>query len=498
MKLPKSVYNWTSLIGATLTSISLFMIGFLIVISMIFDQGGSYLGLFTYIILPVFLILGLILIPIGMWINVRRNKLDLLKGKDWPVFDLNDIKNRNALALFVIGSVVFLLVSSVGSYEAFHYTESNEFCGKLCHQVMEPEYIAYGNSSHARVNCVECHVGEGADWYMRSKLSGLRQVHATLTNSYPRPIPTPIKDLRPAQETCEQCHWPEKFYPQQSKFERHYLADETNSEWDIGLQMKIGPQFSALGLQAGIHWHINPDIMIEYKALNYSRDTLPWVRYTNNLTGEITEFVDPELKLSNAKLDSLVTRTMDCMDCHNRPSHEYLSPMKFVDHAFTSGRLPKEIPDLKVIAMEIMFSEYFDTDSALNDIDARIMEYYEIMYPELLDTNMVVVEQIISALQDEFSNNIFPEMQVDWSRYPSHLGHVESNGCYRCHNDQHKSMKGKTISRECTLCHNITVQGTPQNLLKAQTLESLEFEHPIHIKGKWKRILCAECHAELY
>ncbi|MBI9033321.1 MAG: NapC/NirT family cytochrome c [Bacteroidales bacterium] len=499
MKLPRSVYNWTSVIGLTIAIISLFMIGFLFVISMFLDQGGSYLGLFTFIILPVFLIVGLLMIPVGMWITVKRNKkIDLLHGLSWPIVDLNDLHHRNAFAIFVVGSVFLLLVSAVGSYEAFHYTESVEFCGKLCHQVMEPEYVAYANSSHARVSCVECHVGAGADWYVRSKLSGLRQVHATLTNSYPTPIPTPVHDLRPAQETCEQCHWPEKFYPNQNRFERHYLADEQNSEWDIGLQMKVGPQFSALGLQAGIHWHINPDVKIEYKSVNNKRDTIPWVKYTNLKTGESQIFKSLESDFADINMDAIQSRTMDCMDCHNRPSHDYLSPVKFVDHALTSGRLPKTLPDLKVIAMEILVTDYPTKDSAMSDIATRITEYYQVMYPELLDTNKILIDQTIQVLREEFNKNIFPEMGVKWKAYPNHLGHIESNGCFRCHDQKHVSNQGEVISRNCTLCHNISAQGAPDSLEVALSFESLEFTHPINIKGKWKELLCSECHADLY
>src|SRR5512147_2459048 len=105
---------------------------------------------------------------------------------------------------------------------------------------MNPEFTAYRLSPHARVACVDCHVGTGATWYVRSKLSGLRQVYAVLTNSYDRPIPTPITDLRPARETCEECHWPEKFYARQLRNTKHYLTDSANTEWNISLQMKIG------------------------------------------------------------------------------------------------------------------------------------------------------------------------------------------------------------------------------------------------------------------
>ncbi len=98
---------------------------------------------------------------------------------------------------------------------------------------MEPEHTAYQNSPHARVKCVDCHVGSGAGWYVRSKLSGAYQVYAVLANVYPRPIPTPIKNLRPARETCEQCHWPSHFSGQKEVINTYFKSDEQNTRWTI-------------------------------------------------------------------------------------------------------------------------------------------------------------------------------------------------------------------------------------------------------------------------
>ena len=90
------------------------------------------------------------------------------------------------------------MLSSLGSYRVFEETESPQFCGALCHTVMKPEYTAYKISPHSRVRCTECHIGPGASWFVRAKLSGLYQVYATVTDVYPRPIPVPVQNLRPA------------------------------------------------------------------------------------------------------------------------------------------------------------------------------------------------------------------------------------------------------------------------------------------------------------
>ncbi|MCB2218922.1 MAG: NapC/NirT family cytochrome c [Bacteroidetes bacterium] len=499
-RLPQSYYNWTSLIGTTIAVISLFMIVFLFVISVFFGEGeSSYMGLVMWIVLPVFLVLGLVFIPIGMVIRSRKNKRRQIKDdKLWPKIDLNDLSTRNATMIFGIGTIFFLLLSAVGSYEAFHYTESVEFCGTVCHTVMKPEYMAYQNSSHARVSCVECHVGSGADWYVRSKLSGLYQVYAVLADVYPKPIPTPVRNLRPARETCEECHWPEKFYARQLVVEKHYLADEANTEWDISLQMKTGPTYSALGLQEGIHWHINPNVKVEYIATDSVRQNLPWVRYTNLKTGEVQVFIDEENSLTDDEIAAAEIREMDCMDCHNRPSHDYRPPFRFINDAITAGDISKDIPEIKWKAMDILGMDFPTTDSALQYIDNEINGYYSDYYEDFYNENKDLIAQAVKAIQDEFQVNIFPEMKVKWNAYHNNIGHMEFNGCFRCHNDKHTTDRGNVISRDCNLCHGIVAQGVPDTLQVGSIYEELEFVHPNDPYQDWKEYLCVECHADLY
>lgn len=499
-KLPPSFYNWTSLIGATIALISLFMIVFLFVVSIVFmKEGSSYLGLVMYIVLPVFLVLGLIFIPVGMIIKRRKDKRrKVVHEKGWPKIDLNEVPTRNAVMIFGVGTIFFLLLSAVGSYEAFHYTESVEFCGTICHTVMKPEYTAYQNSSHAKVSCVECHVGSGADWYVRSKMSGLYQVYAVLMDNYPKPIPTPIRNLRPARETCEECHWPEKFYARKLVMEKYYLSDEANTEWDISLQMKIGPTYSALGLQEGIHWHINPNVMVEYVATDSVRQNIPWVRYTDKKTGKVFVFEDENNKLTEEELASLEIREMDCMDCHNRPSHDYQTPFSFVNNAITAGNISSDLPEIKYKAMEILALDFPTSDSAMKYIEQEIESYYSEYYEDIHTNNHQLIAQAISGIQEEFKKNIFPEMKVSWKAYHNNIGHLEFNGCFRCHNDRHSTTEGQTISMDCNLCHSIIAQGTPDTLQVGSIYDELEFVHPNDPDGMWKDGFCYECHAELY
>jgi len=499
LELPRSSQNWVSLIGATIALVSFFMIVFLFVVSAVLEKNNAYLGIVMYMALPSVLFFGLLLIPIGMYLKVRKEKRLIDENKKgWPIINFNDLRHRNAFMIFSVGSAIFLLASAVGSYEAFHFTESVEFCGKLCHEVMKPEYVAYQSSPHAKVACVGCHVGSGASWYVRSKMSGLYQVYAVTLGTVPRPIQTPIANLRPARETCEECHWPQKFYARKLRIEKHYLTDKNNSEWDITLTMKIGSTLSALGLQEGIHWHINPDVKIEYKTTDKKREQIPWVKYTNLKTGEVFIYEDKDQKVDGKKLAALETRTIDCMDCHNRPSHNYRPPAVFINNAITSGAIPKDLPQIKFAALDIIGKDFVTTESAMKGISDYIYTFYKDNYPDVYKNKKQVIAKAVSGIQSEFSKNIFPEMNVRWSVYPNNIGHMEFMGCFRCHNDNHKTEKGKVISKDCNLCHLINAQGPPENLQTASVNSHLEFRHPGNdVKDEWKKINCVECHTRM-
>ena len=499
LTLPESTKNWTSLIGATISLVALFMIIFLLAVSLAFNQGGSYLGLVIYIILPAILIAGLVLIPIGML--GKRKKLNSQNipdniSKPLPFVDLNIPGHRNATFIFIFGTAIFLFLSAVGSYEAFHYTESVSFCGETCHNVMIPEFTAYQTSPHARVKCVECHVGEGADWYMRSKLSGLRQVYKTIIGEVPKPILTPIHNLRPARDICEKCHWPEKFYSRTIRNERHYLRNEESSEWDINLVMKVGSKFDALGLEEGIHWHINPSIKIEYAATDYRRQIIPWVKLTNEKTGEVTIFQSANNPLKIGEIDTLEVREFDCIDCHNRPSHNYKPPEFFINNSITAGDISRELPEIKSIATSVCAQEFTTTDSAIAGIKSSIEDFYAVNYPEVIEEKNELLQKTISAIQTKFSQNIFPEMKVRWDQYPLNIGHIKSPGCFRCHDDNHVSESGKLISRDCNICHLLNSQGTPDKLERTILTESLVFNHPGEDveQEDWQDTMCSDCH----
>ena len=499
MKFPPSSKNWLSIIGSIIAIINFILIILLFVISTLFDKASTYLGLFIYIILPGFLVFGLILIPVGMYfrrVSIRKNISP--EAARLPVVDLNNPKQKNTFIMFSIGTIVFLFLTTYGSFEAFHLTESVPFCGTLCHRVMEPEYTAYQNSPHANVTCVDCHVGSGASWYVKSKLSGMHQVYAVLTKTFPTPIGTPLHDLRPARETCERCHWPEKFYARTLQSNKYFLADSLNSEWDIMLQMKTGPEFSGLGFREGIHWHINPSVNIEYISDNDQRENITYVKYTDKVTGKVHIYRNPDNPVSDSVISAQATRTMDCIDCHNRPTHNFNSPPVYIDNALLTGDVSKNIPFIKKVAMGILRETFKDKDSALIVIHDSVLKFYQTGYGDFLQNNNKLVDNSISSIQKAFSQNTFPAMKVTYDVYPEHIGHLESEGCFRCHNDAFKTEDGRTITRDCNLCHTIVGQGKPGSMMLTTVRDTLEFNHPVDIGTAWKEANCSECHRYLF
>jgi nitrate/TMAO reductase-like tetraheme cytochrome c subunit len=499
MKLPPSAKNWLTIIGASIAGINLILIIVLFIISTIFNKGDTNLGLFIYVILPGFLILGLIVIPIGIIRERKRIRRTGETGEGkYPRIDLNDPRHRNAFLIFTVTTIIVLMLSTMGSFEAYHITESVEFCGTLCHHVMEPEHTAYQNSPHANVLCVECHVGSGASWYVKSKLSGLHQVYATITNSYPSPIETPLHDLRPARETCEKCHWPQKFYSRSLVTNKYFLTDSANSEWDISLNMKVGPEYTGLGLKEGIHWHINPDVQIEYISENDKREVITYVKYTNRKTGVVTIFRDENNPVSDSLVEASSKRTMDCIDCHNRPSHNYKSPSFYVNQSMLTGAISREIPYIKKTAMDILAGKFRTTDTAMIVITNGITDFYKENYPDYYNNNSDIINSSIDAIKKGFNMNTFPAMKVSYDIYPDHIGHLESNGCFRCHNGTFKSDDGNFITRDCNLCHTIVGQGSPGNMHYTDIKDTLEFKHPVDIDNAWQESNCSDCHSALY
>ncbi|MHB8875272.1 MAG: cytochrome c3 family protein [Myxococcaceae bacterium] len=496
MKLPPLTQNWLSAAGAVIAAVSTFVFLLLFGLTTLGHLASPYLGIFTYLLLPPVILLGLLLIPYGMLRRARQiRRGEKVEGLRWPRLDFNDPRQRNAALVFAGGTVAFVLLSVLGTYQAYHFSESVRFCGTTCH-VMTPEYTAYQASPHAKVACVECHVGPGAGYYAKAKLTGLHQVYSVITDTYARPISAPVSALRPAQQTCENCHWPQAFFGGQQKRFVHYRYDESNSEWPINLLIKTGGGDPRTAQVAGIHWHMNVSVRVEYIARDAERQDIPWIRVTDLTSGRSTVYQDKNAPLSPGEVAAATPRAMDCMDCHDRPSHVFSSPDRAVDLGILTGRIDRSLPGIKQLAVSELVKEYPTRDQALAGIALSMTEHFKTQTPLIYQGRRQAVDDSIVGTQQAFARNLFPEMKARWSAYPNNIGHLENLGCFRCHLGNHVREDAVPVSHACEACHLILSQGGGARAQAASSVErGLEFEHPEDIGDLWKETACSDCHS---
>ena len=483
------LWNITSMIGLLLAFVATGLIIAFVAAEMITGFEHPYIGLLTYFAFPGMLIFGLLLVPIGAWrVRQERRKTVPEEIPFYPRLDLNDPHKRHLFIFFVLASVVFVLIVSIASLMGFEFTESTTFCGELCHTVMTPEHTAWSNSPHARVKCVECHVGPGAKWYVKAKISGLRQVWAVATHSYPTPIETPIENLRPARDTCEHCHWPEKFYAGRQKVFYHYAPNKENTPREINMLINIGGAPKSPHAK-GIHWHIGTEVY--YIASDKKRLEIPYIAVKQK-DGSFMEFMSTEKPLTKEQIATAKKRLMDCTDCHNRPTHIYKSPGQEMDEGFASGKIDPALPYLKKVAVEILEKPYKSQWEAKEAIAAGIPDYYAKNYPEAAKQKAAAINQAVQYVQGVYSRNFFPEMKVSWNTYPNHIGHFYTPGCFRCHDGKHKASNGEVISKDCNMCH--TVIGQKQENIPAGKVVN-QFVHPVDIGDEIIKTNCSDCHS---
>jgi hypothetical protein len=432
--------------ASAVTLITLFTTGFFGV------KVGPYGGILAILVLPAMFLAGLALIPLGM---VRRRRRDVRAGRlpaDFPPVDLRSPATRETLLFVVVASGVNLILFLAATYRGVHVMESVEFCGRTCHTVMQPEHTAYQATSHARVPCVSCHIGPGAPWFVRSKISGAYQVVAVAFDLYPRPIPTPIDNLRPSRDTCEQCHWPEKFVGDRLVVRSHFSDDELAAETKTVLLMHIGGIDPLSGAPLGNHGvHVQPGAEIHYLASDERRQEIAYVRYRRP-DGEVAEYFAggkaPAVPVPEASL-----RLMDCIDCHNRPSHAFQLPEAALDAALAAGRLDRSLPYVRKTGLELLRAEYASHEEAAAAIRNGLRRFYETRYPAVLAERRTSVDAAADQLVGIHARNIFPAMRVTWGTYPNNIGHEASPGCFRCHDGNLKTRTGGAIRADCEACH---------------------------------------------
>lgn len=481
-------------LGAVLIAISL--------LAHVTSSGGinPYMGIFTFMVFPALMFAGIVMFLLGMrWEAGRRRQAESLQDLPYPRIDLNDKHQRKVFAYSTVGGVVVATLVVWASYQGFHFTESVYFCGQVCHVPMQPEFTAYQDSAHARVPCVACHVGEGAGWYVRSKLSGARQVLAVITNNYQRPIPTPIEHLRPARETCEQCHWPQKFFGAKLLQLPHYRYNETNDAEQISLTLKTGGGSPAHGKSQGIHWHMVVNNTVTFAAADHKLQIIPWVK-VKHADGSEVVYKSTKTKLSPSEIEKLPRHTMDCMDCHNRPAHSFPPPDAAVDQALLRGRIASDLPYIKKIAVESVFKERKDSEMAHDLIKKYINDYYQKNYPDIFQKRKTDIDNAVKVMIEIFDRGVFPKMNVDWETYPMNIGHRYWAGCFRCHDGKHVTESGKVLPHDCNgTCHSKPERGRVMALGGVDP-EAMDDWHPwrmpkehLDIDGH-DMVMCNQCH----
>ena len=446
--------NTLSFIGVVLTTSSaVTLIGFWIYDFVLPGPPHPYVGILLFLLLPSLFILGLLLIPIG--ILLRRQKLRAAGELPsiYPAIDVKTPMVRNGLLFVGMATFLNILIFGFASYRGVSYMDTTTFCGQTCHTVMQPEFTAYQGSPHSRVDCVECHIGPGAGWFVRSKLSGLRQVYAVTFKTYSRPIPSPVKYLRPARETCEQCHWPARFTGDKFLVKTNYKEDEKNTPLTTVLLVKVGGR--TWQGSVGIHGrHLDAGSRIRYIATDERRQVIPVVYYTDD-QGKTVEYVSTDTKVTKEQLEKGESRMMDCIDCHNRPTHVFELPENAVELRMSQGLINPELPYVRKKAVELLKVDYPDRDTAKAKIAEGITSYYRTSYPDVYNTKRALVEQAAETTANIYLRNIFPEMKVTWGVHPNNLGHNDFPGCFRCHDGSHTSADGQTITNDCTACHSL-------------------------------------------
>jgi len=450
--------NWISLAGAAMTTSSAFVLVWFWFMEITSPRSiHPYMGIILFLILPALFLVGLVLIPIGLLRERRKRKAAGEAALPLQAVDFRQPGVRRLLT--VVGVLTFINVAILGTagLKGVEYMDSNQFCGLTCHTVMSPEYTAFLDSPHSRVGCAQCHIGHGAPALVRAKISGSRQLFAVAFGTFSRPIPSPVEHLRPARETCEQCHWPQKFTNDKLIVRTKFAEDEANTATTSILLLKIGGHTP--NGTTGIHGrHLDAMERISYITTDARRQEIPKVIYRDD-NGQMVEYVTEDFKeLPKETVDKATVRKMDCIDCHNRPTHAFHLPDRALDKALAEKRMSAELPFLKKQALELLKVDYPDQKTAAAKIPVALAEYYRTAYPEIYKQKRAQVDTAGEVVKAIYLRNVFPEMKITWGTHPNNIGHEEAVGCFRCHDGNHTATDGRTIKADCDTCHTILAQ----------------------------------------
>ncbi len=449
--------HWLSMLGLFLVSTALITWIFVLPLHVRGRVSNPYIGIVIFVIVPFIFLAGVVSVASGIYLARRRIRAHLAVA----VTDRRRALRRLGVFLGVT-VLINVVVGTQVTYRAVEQMESVQFCGRACH-AMTPQWKSHMVSPHARVACVDCHVAEGARGWMESKIAGTRQLFGVAFNTYSRPVPSALESGRlvPSRETCEHCHWPEKFAAARLRVIAKFAEDESNSATLTVLMMMVGGSRSG-----GIHGkHFRPGVEIRFAASDGQRQHVPWVEYTDRTSGETRVYLAGDVTAD--AVSALPKVVMQCVDCHNRPTHAFRLPERELDIAFAGGWLPTTLPFLKKKSLEVLRATYTSSDDAARRIPAAIEDYYRHSHPAVYASRTAAVQSAGRYVAEIYGRNVFPELNVGWGTYRDNLGHESSPGCFRCHDDRHTSADGKTISQDCSVCHEaVAVEDAAPEVLK--------------------------------
>lgn len=481
--------------GVSLTGFLLFIVGVLGsfalgIPEMLREPDGPYRPLFAWVLFPAVAWIGVLLILVGAIRALRRTPGGTQPQLKLPLTGWGFVK---WMVLAGVVVVPLLAWSGFTGYHAYEHTESTLFCGSTCHSVMKPEQVTHQISPHASVECAQCHVGRTPRQYVEAKLFGVTELISLLGDRYERPIQTPIEVMVPVRESCTHCHWAQQYWGKLHRDYSHFITALDNQEWTLKMNVKVGGAYRFGGEGEGIHWHMKLGPRVQYAATDEKLQNIPWVKLIK-ADGEEVVYRSEEEPLSGEELAKLEVREMDCADCHNRPAHRFQAPIMAVDDGMRRSIIDRDLPDVKTVGVQLLVSEeYASEQDAREKIRSQFLAYYESEHPEVFAEHRNSIEKSASGLVLLYRQNFFPEMKADWRAYPDNIGHFLSDGCFRCHGGKHRSGDGRTISSECSLCHDIVMQGPPDDL--EYDPSGLEFRHPVDFGSPIQEVgMCTECH----
>lgn len=449
--------HWLSLLGLALVATALISWLFVLPQQIRGHVENPYVGIVVFLILPAIFFTGLLLIPVGVYLSKHQIRGSLAE----ETFDRKSALRRIAW-FFGATTLLNILIGTQVTYRAVKHMETAQFCGATCH-TMAPEFAAYQNSPHSKVECVGCHVAPGLSGWVDSKANGTRQLVETVMNSSPRPIPSALESSRlvPARETCENCHWPQKFGGVTLRVINKYAEDETNTRTQTVFMMMIGGNKFE-----GIHGaHLGPGIQIRFAVADAKRQGIPWIEYRNANSGVVKTFASSGSPADPATM--LPKFEMQCVDCHNRPTHTFDMPERAMDKALARGDIAITLPYIKKRGMEVLKADYRTSQEAADKLPSAVVSFYQKSYPELAAARSEAISQAGQAILAIYNRNVFPDLKVTWGTYPNNLGHMDFPGCFRCHDGSHAAADGTTITQDCNTCHEpLAMEETSPEILK--------------------------------